>query len=59
MAKMPLASYPVNEDFIEFSKKKQGLDFLTLPRDPDEGCMCNEQSTDLYPIEGRAANFGD
>lgn len=57
MAKMPLASYPVNEDFIEFSMKKLGLDFLTLQGDAEEGCICNEQSTDLYPIEVKSSKF--
>jgi hypothetical protein len=57
MAKMPLANYPVNEDFVEFSMKKPGLDFLTFQRGAEEGCMCNEQSTDLYPIEVKTSRF--
>jgi hypothetical protein len=57
MAKMPLASYPVNEDFVEFSMRKLGLDFCTLQRGAEEGCICNEQSTDLYPIEVKNSKF--
>jgi len=57
MAKMPMTSYPVNEDFIEFSMKKLGLDFLSLQRGAEEGCICNEQSADLYPIEVKNSKF--
>jgi len=57
MAKMPLTNYPVNEDFVEFSMRRLGLDFLTLQRGPKEGCICNDQSTDLYPVEVKSSKF--
>ena len=57
MAKMPSTNYPVNEDFVEFSMRKLGLDFLTLQRGPEEGCICNDQSTDLYPVEVKSSKF--
>lgn len=57
MAKMPLTNYPVNENFVEFSMKKLGLDFHLLQRGAEEGCICNEQSLNLYPVEVKSSKF--
>jgi hypothetical protein len=49
MAKIPLDKYPINKDFVEFSMKNPNSSFLTTQRNAERGCMCNEQSVDLYP----------
>jgi len=51
MAKMAMKDYPVNDDFVEFSTRSPGTQFLTIQRVAEEGCVCNEQSLDLYQKE--------
>lgn len=57
MAKMPRDDYPINEDFVEFSTRDLDTSFLTIQRTPENGCLCNEQTVDLYPKEVKSSRF--
>lgn len=57
MTKMAIKKYPVNDDFVEFSTRNIGTQFLTVQRTAEEGCVCNEQSLDLYQNEIVASKF--
>lgn len=57
MAKMAMKDYPVNDDFVEFSSRNTGTQFLTAQRAAEEGCVCNEQSLDLYQKEIVTSKF--
>lgn len=48
MAKMHEENYPVNNNFIEFSMKTFGTDFITFKRKPQKGCNCLTQNLDIY-----------
>jgi len=42
---------PLNKNFIQFSMKQIDPFFLTLQRQPDKFCICNNQLIDDYPRE--------
>jgi hypothetical protein len=48
MAKIPLSKYPANNDFVEFSTKSNGTDFLQQERKATKTCVCNGQSPELF-----------
>ena len=43
MAKIQLPDYPVNNDFVAYSAKTAGSDFLQLQIKADDGCDCTMQ----------------
>jgi len=57
MAKIPLHDYPINKDFVEFSMKDLDASFLAIQRRAENGCICNEQTLDLYPKEVKTSKF--
>jgi hypothetical protein len=57
MAKMPMDDYPINKDFVEFSMRDLDASFLAIQRRAENGCICNEQSLDLYSEEVKRSKF--
>jgi hypothetical protein len=57
MAKIPSDNYPINEDFVEFSMRNLDASFMKINRRAESGCICNEQSLDLYPKGIKRSKF--
>lgn len=58
MAKMNLACYPINKNFIQFSMKTPVAGFQKQQRKTDPNCItCKEQSIEFYPDEIRSTKF--
>jgi len=57
MAKIPLAGYPMNDDFIEFSLRNIDGNFVQSQRKHLEECLCKDQPISLYPKEITSGKF--
>ena len=51
LAKLGRTEYPVNKNFIGFSMKTHEGSFVQMQRNRKEGCICTEQTLELYPSE--------
>ena len=51
LAKTGSTKYPLNENFVQFSMKQCGSEFLRMVRGPVSGCVCRQQRLTHYSDE--------
>jgi hypothetical protein len=51
LAKLGKSEYPVNKNFIQFSMRTPEGSFVKMQRHRKEGCICSEQTLELYPSQ--------
>jgi len=50
-------SYPVNNNFVQFSMKQIDSSFISQQRNPDTNCICKDQAIEDYPREITESRF--
>jgi hypothetical protein len=57
IAKLPDPNQRRPENFVSFSSKNRHGRFVSLRREPEPDCLCQDQTLDLYPIQMKSSRF--
>jgi hypothetical protein len=57
LEKLGKSEYPVNKNFIQYSMRTPKASFVQMQRHRKEGCICREQTLNLYPSQIRNTKY--
>jgi hypothetical protein len=57
IAKLPDLDQRRPENFVSFSSRNRHGRFVSVQRDPESDCLCQDQTLDLYPTQIKSSRF--